>query len=275
MIVLNGDDLAEAFVAACGKGPLAMVKLLLARGAVPNTRRRKDGFSPLRAAVGQRSLEIVRHLVSNGADVNATNHWETPLSLATHYGSLEIVQHLVLNGADVNGPFGLIPSTLAIASRNGHLAIVQFLLTKGAEVNRNSESLAPLAACLSSPSSDFDFAIVQLLIAHGADVNAQGALLEGTPLIIAVDRRREVNVVQYLLDHGADVNLRAGRQKRSPLEVSLDKGNAACTRLLLQYGAETASLDNSQREQMQGLLSMKSDAPSEDYWEDSEGSRSI
>ncbi|KAH7025222.1 ankyrin repeat-containing domain protein [Microdochium trichocladiopsis] len=220
MLVFTEDEFTEALIGACESGELANVQLLFGHGAVANTEN-YYGMTPLMAAVYEGSLEIVRYLVSHGADVNAI-------------GSLEIVQYLVLNGADVNPK-----------SEN-------FCLD------------TPLAACLTA-GYRFDFAILQLLIAHGADVNAPSQSFETTPLILTLDfwPGAPKHVAKYLLDHGADVNLPGGWRKRTPLEVSLGRGNAAYTKLLLQYGAETGSLDDSRREQMLKLLSMESGTPAE------------
>jgi ankyrin repeat protein len=59
------------------------------------------GSSPLHFACLSNSFQIVKYLVSNGADVNARNeNGETPLHFAAKQSSKEIVQYLVDHGAD-------------------------------------------------------------------------------------------------------------------------------------------------------------------------------
>jgi len=93
------------FAAYCGD--LDELKLQLALGADPNAKDQYRGYSALHwltdmAATGGERLEMLRLLVSSGADVNLmSENGETPLSLARAAGSgnEEMVKELLRLGA--------------------------------------------------------------------------------------------------------------------------------------------------------------------------------
>ena len=61
------------------------------------------GLTALVNASANGHFEIVKYLLQNGADVNATcKYKETTLKVASKKGHLEIVKYLVENGADEN-----------------------------------------------------------------------------------------------------------------------------------------------------------------------------
>jgi ankyrin repeat protein len=109
-------------------GDVAVMRLLLAKGADPNLPTR-EGTTPLMAAAGvgwvltqtyveskQASLEAVKLCVEKGADVNAVNSAGiTALHGAALRGSDDIIEFLAKNGArlDVKDKQGRTPSTFA------------------------------------------------------------------------------------------------------------------------------------------------------------------
>ena len=86
-----------------------------------------NGRNGLHLASSKGHLSVVEFLVSEGADVNATNNdKETALTEAAFCGHFEVCQYLVSNGADVTvvSEFG---TALELAEEEGHDAIVDFL----------------------------------------------------------------------------------------------------------------------------------------------------
>lgn len=128
-----------------GAGPLftaaqhpdfALVKLLLEHGARPNPSSKKPGFFPLGAAAGQNSAEIVRHLLTAGAEVNTQGvTGNTALSDATIYGHEGVVEILLAAKANPNltDRDGFTPLMGAVIS--GKESVVSQLLAAGALVN--------------------------------------------------------------------------------------------------------------------------------------------
>jgi ankyrin repeat protein/beta-lactamase regulating signal transducer with metallopeptidase domain len=106
---------------------------LLAKGANVNARDNLGG-TPLVAA---RGLDMVKLLISKGADVNAKIGWYpmTRLHRACSEGNEDIADVLIANGADFDA-FGLRGlSPLHLAAGAGHNSIVELLIKRGADVN--------------------------------------------------------------------------------------------------------------------------------------------
>lgn len=89
-------------VLAAGRGDLALVDSLLARGAAVDGRCGCDaGETPLFAAVAHARPEVVARLLAAGADPNATNDvGHTALHVAEQRGLREIAEALRVAGAD-------------------------------------------------------------------------------------------------------------------------------------------------------------------------------
>jgi ankyrin repeat protein len=100
----NAEDWlgAHALVSASRRGDQSIVALLLGLGADPNIADKSgDYHTPLTAAVSEGHEEIVRHLITAGADVNRQrlNYLETPLEIARRTGGSSIEQILIAAGA--------------------------------------------------------------------------------------------------------------------------------------------------------------------------------
>ena len=79
------------------------VRLLLARGASTETHD-EEGHFPLYQAAAEGSLETVQFLVEAGAVVNRVCDSGSALSIACAYEHLEVVRYLVSVGADPDLP---------------------------------------------------------------------------------------------------------------------------------------------------------------------------
>src|SRR5262245_25867536 len=84
-------------------------------------------------AVRQGSVEELRRLLTDGADIDARDdHGQTALMLAAADGDAPVVEWLVGLGADLNrtAKYGL--SALMLAVVNGHVDVVRLLVRAGA-----------------------------------------------------------------------------------------------------------------------------------------------
>lgn len=213
----NGDN---ALVLAAKWGSKAAVKCLLAYGAKPN-QPDEAGCTPLFAAAGQyeASLDVVKVLVENGADVNLVS------------GDLKCTP---LHGA------AQVPS-------NSH--VVQFLLSHGAATEvQNTHGLTPLYIA-SRQNSVFS---VKLLLQYNADVNSSNWDVKDrkygeTPLIAAAyfDKgiAHNTHVIELLVQAGAEVNIRAGDSKHTALMIACLKGYDRGVKCLLEQGANEGIRD--------------------------------
>ena len=191
---------------ASARGELDMVRILIELGASVNSRRERDGRTPLIAAVAARSrAEILRLLLERGADPNSfDSNRETALLVATRVGDLEAVMLLLSYRAnpDINDRFGQTP--LILATRAGKAEIVSALLDARADITLS-------------------------------DTNGQAVLA-------AAIRSRQTPVLKLLLERGASIDQR-DRQGVTPLMMAAELGEEAAVKLLLDHGASTLARD--------------------------------
>ena len=125
------DGLSYLLIDTCKTGNIDLVKKLLSHGADVNTK--DDGNTPLYYASRKGHTKIVKLLLEHGADVNAKNNYgETSLYWASRIGHTEIVKLLLEYGADVNAKDIGESTALIWASVKGYSAIVNLLKQYGA-----------------------------------------------------------------------------------------------------------------------------------------------
>jgi ankyrin repeat protein len=127
---------------------------LLAKGASADTGD-GQGYTPLASAASNCNLELIKLLVSKGANVNAANTSGgevkfgkiqliklTPLMLASTFCRPDVVQTLLDAGANVNATDvrGMTPIQFAVSSEAQNPAVVKLLLKAGADVNAKSSA---------------------------------------------------------------------------------------------------------------------------------------
>ena len=92
----------------------------------------------------------------------------TPILFAARQGDLDVARHLVAAGADVNDTAATGTSALVVAAHSGHTALALFLLDRGADPNAAGAGYTALhAATLRG-----DETLATALLARGADPNA-------------------------------------------------------------------------------------------------------
>ena len=119
------------FLSAAGRGDLAYVKRCVRGGKSVNTRR--WATTALHSAASEGHLEVVKYLVEQGADINATTSrygW-TVLHYAATWGQLAVVRYLVEQGADVNAKDSDGDTARGLAEMFGHTAVARYLRSVG------------------------------------------------------------------------------------------------------------------------------------------------
>ncbi|KAF6361064.1 ankyrin repeat and SOCS box containing 18 [Rhinolophus ferrumequinum] len=202
----------------------------------------------------------------------------TPLGIAAARGHTDCLHHLLSRGADPDAsPGGRGP--LHEACLGGHTACAQLLLQHGAHPDLlSAEGLAPLHLCRTVAS----LGCAQALLKHGASVHRTGGTDRDTPLHVAAQRGLDEHTSLYLgrgarvdarnrrgetalstacgaarrpdeyarclrlcallLQHGAAADAR-DEDERSPLHKACGHAPPGLARLLLQHGANPAALD--------------------------------
>jgi ankyrin repeat protein len=121
----------------------------------------------------------------------------TWLHVAASAGNIEIVKYLVSVGADVN-KCGGIPESAPIdhAASEGHGEIVNYLLTQSAEINVSDPEKNPLFGAIYGGHLD----IVKLLVERGIDVHVKytKGSMKGMDAVAFARERGQVDIAEFL-----------------------------------------------------------------------------
>ncbi|KAL2740342.1 hypothetical protein V1478_000483 [Vespula squamosa] len=213
---------------------LKIAKLLVEKGANVNriyknthyARQRLGGTLLHWASRNWNSDEIMKFLIENGADINATERdGRTPLCLLVkHNGTPEMIMFFVKNGADLNNRSGGSPLYWAIYVRC--IRLQTLLIELGTDVNGVIDSHENLKAPLHFAH---DLSVVKLLIDKGANVNIKDKF-NSTPLHYA----NHLSIVKCLVENGADINAK-NNEGNTPLHTAV---NFPIVEYLVEKGAD-------------------------------------
>ena len=135
-LLLNFSDYdrRSALHVAASDGQLDVVKLLISKGANPNKSDRWGG-SPLDDAMRERHADVAEYLRRVGCRHGVSDH-ATALILAASRGEVDEVRSLLADGAaKVDAADYDLRTPLHLASSEGHDAVVEALIASGADVN--------------------------------------------------------------------------------------------------------------------------------------------
>jgi ankyrin repeat protein len=190
----NAKDMITPLSWAVSSDNKELVKLLLARGADPKAR----GGNILRSAVSRSDTEIVAMLIAHGADPKALSDGMTPLHDAADGGCDEVVKLLLSKGAEVNAKRFDGATPLMSAADREHISTVEILLGNGADINAiDDKGNTPLHWAVARENKE----VVEILLAHGANINLKNKE-DQTPMQFAA-RWHQPSMVEFLRQHGA------------------------------------------------------------------------
>lgn len=237
---------------------LAIFKLLLERGANPNTKW-INGWNVLMYMIANTRGAFNTHIgmydlaeltVQHKIDLNArSDSGATALILAAaetwapdqDRAVKKIQKLLIQNKADVNIANNVGNTALFIAFERGDLDLVNMLIDAGAKANTvNHFGVTPLMNIVIGREPYI--ALANKAVAHGVDVNAQDR--DGrTALMYAVDvlfkwqvEDERVAAVTFLIEHGADVNMKDSKGK-SVLSMAKHRKFQKVVKVLEDHGA--------------------------------------
>ncbi|WP_264735894.1 ankyrin repeat domain-containing protein [Wolbachia endosymbiont (group A) of Rhinocyllus conicus] len=197
-----------------------------------------SGHAPLHFAVYNGRLDVVKYLVSKGADISAkSKDGSTLLHYAAQGGSLNVVEYLIdEKGTDINIKDNDGTTPLHSVAYLGYLAVVKKFIEKGADINsRDIYYKTPLH--LAASNSDLD--VVEHLVNKGANVNAMDK--DGlTPLHCAVFREN-LEIVEYLAEKGVNTK---NKDDDTPLHFAAVMGKVAVAKVLLKHNADVNAKNN-------------------------------
>jgi ankyrin repeat protein len=225
--------------------------------------RDERGLTPLHTAVNWSQEDLVRILLSHGANVHAQDtNGNTPLHLASHIDSKSILLQLVKAGARPDDKNGLGETSLHNAARLRDPQCAISLLQAGASLDAKDNSLctplhlraasgfglrrfidsgADVNATTASGKTALDLASERAhwepvldLLGSGATTYTGGAA-RITPLHHAAGRGNDL-VVTFWVQAGADVTARTSTGE-TPLHFAARSGNLACVKTLVNAGS--------------------------------------
>jgi ankyrin repeat protein len=150
------------FTSATARGPVSLVKRLLALGADAKAAD-KFGWTTLFDA---KNLEVMKALVEAGAEVNAQDKDGMTALMHSAMGCDEDeIAYLISKGADVNARNALGITALGFASCP-YPRVINSLVAAGADINAaDNEGLTPLMRTMGYPDT------TEIFLHAGADVN--------------------------------------------------------------------------------------------------------
>jgi len=203
-----------------------MLEKLLAAGANPNVVM-TTGESPLMAAARAGTAEMVKTLLSHGADVKAKEnvHGQDALMWAISQKHPDIVRVLIEHGADVHARTSSNPQLFytgepAGAGRNRTDWVMRTIETGG-------------STALMFAARQGDLESAKLLLAAGASPNDVTA--DGMSALVLASYSGHSDVAKLLLSKDANPN--AGDVGYTALHVAVLKGDLELVKTLLAYGA--------------------------------------
>ncbi|KAM6163116.1 ankyrin repeat and SOCS box protein 16 [Rhynchocyon petersi] len=223
--------------------------------------------APLTITAARGYTDCARHLIRNGAELDARTGGRAALHDACAHAQADCVQLLLTFGAkaDVLSEEGSSPLHLCTAPES--LLCAKLLLEAGAAVNlaARENEVTPLHVAAARGLVEH----VALYLAHGADVgmrtsqgetalNAACAAAEGPGF-----GGQHGAVARQLLEAGADPRA-AGRKRHTPLHNACANGCGGLAELLLSHGACVGVPNGAGNTPMDCALQAVQDAPN---WE--------
>lgn len=218
------------------------VSLCLLMLAAPITTAAPGDAEKLIEKVFIQDLEGLENLITTGVDVNAQDQssGSTALMLACSYGFYDMVKLLLSRGADpdIGDSRGI---TALMAAVRVSKEMTDMLLEHGADPGIRAQD--GVTAFTHSISGVLGGAVTTeipvMLLDRGADVNeaaTSGRTVGYTPLMMAA-RNNNLELVRILIDRGADVNLQAA-DGATALSLAKKENQGDIVTLLEKSGAQ-------------------------------------
>jgi ankyrin repeat protein len=232
---------------------LRTVGYLVSKGADVNAK--EADFPPLYGAVSVGNAEVVRFLLSKGADAKAANKrgW-TLLHGARH---ADVIRLLVTNGADVRArdEQGLLAFHECV--KHGNVEAVRTFVELGADIHEK-DGYFNRPALHFAAMDNADIEVTKWLVSKGADIGLKDEY-GNTPLFLAAYHNTNIEVMKFLIAQGADVHAKDdGGQTLLHAAAQLHKyqrqgeehvnvGGVEAARYLVSLGLDAKAQDNSGR----------------------------
>ncbi|XP_067661803.1 ankyrin repeat domain-containing protein 50-like [Haliotis asinina] len=233
------ENITPVLIAA-KDGHKDVIDLLVSKGAYVSLAD-NGGDNILHYACRGGNVEMVKYVLSQKmVNINSRGFQEmSPLMRAALMGHTDVIKLLVSKGADVTQLDGGGDNILHYACRGGNVEVVKYVLSLNM-VNINSrgfQTMTPILGAALKGHKD----VVELLVNTGKHL----ILVDngGDTILHYACRGGHVEVVTYVLSQNiSDMNSR-GFQKMSPLMRAALTGHTDVIKLLVSKGADVTQLD--------------------------------
>ncbi|MCI0640078.1 MAG: ankyrin repeat domain-containing protein [Gemmataceae bacterium] len=209
-------------------GHLGVVKLLLEKGAIVDSRETVFSHTPLHAAAENGHEHIIDLLCQFKADINAKSRdGDTALTVAASRGHAKAIQALIRNGATVKPETENAVSALEFAAMAGHLEVARILLDNGAEIDAgrlNVNSITSFSPLFHAAMNGHEH-VAAFLLEKGAKKDLFSAAALGDKDFVAQKIRENPALAHSTLDYGPNslLHVAAKYGRRGVVELLLAK----------------------------------------------------
>ncbi|XP_059139290.1 serine/threonine-protein phosphatase 6 regulatory ankyrin repeat subunit C-like [Physella acuta] len=204
------------------------------------------GETPLMMACRRGNINVVRYLISLGADVTlvdvnkdtALHHTTLKAKEMCRYNNVILemlsctITHLIENNANIHARNGQGNTALHLAAKFDLEHLISVLIKHGANVNdQNNEGNTPLFLMTNDK-------LIHFLVDDRTDINLQNKLGE-----TALHNAFNVDVARALLEIGADMNIRT-HNGRTALLCATFTGKFPLAQFLVEHGVNVNVQDN-------------------------------
>ncbi|KAK2744290.1 hypothetical protein FQN57_004375 [Myotisia sp. PD_48] len=199
-----------------------------------------DRESALHLAVKNNHIKIVAMMLKAGVDVNCPDkdNW-TALQKATSYHlekSEEMVKLLLSHGADVHAVNDEGMTALAVAARKELHTISDILLKAGSEINPSDRKKVPWSPYLLAAWVG-NVKLMQTYINWGANTNATNH--EGWNALHIAARQNHIEVIRFVIGQKTPLSIHSTiNDKRTALHIAARYKNLEIARLLISSGVD-------------------------------------
>jgi ankyrin repeat protein len=220
-----------ALQSAASKGQIDIVKFLLSRGADVNADAGRDGETVLQAAASTGIWKLVELVLEHHP-----NDLYAAAVTSINAGHDKTAMALIHRSIDLDRPSGQTP--LQAASSRGNEELVQIFAGMSANVNAPPRWYYGMTA-LQEAARHGNLEVVRFLVENGARINDPPAAIGGMTALQAAAHGGNFQVVQFLLQHGADINADIAEEEgQSVLLAAVSTGDMDLIQFLINKGAD-------------------------------------